>query len=257
MPAPDRHRPPPTRAPCGSASRRSSPPIAASSRRTGCPRRYRKTLMRQIASTRTRKSSACCPKATGSPARRRLQRKAILLAKVQDEAGHGLYLYCGGRDARRQPRPAAGALHERQGEVQLDLQLPDADLGRCRRDRLAGRRRGHHEPGAALPLLLRAVCARDDPHLQGRELPPAPGLRALLTMMQRHGRAAGDGAGRGEPLVVAVADDVRPARRRQRPLGAVDALGHQAHLQRRAAAAVRGHDRPQAKVLGVTLPDPS
>ena len=39
------------------------------------------------------KSSACCRRATGSPARRRLRRKAALLAKVQDEGGHGLYLY--------------------------------------------------------------------------------------------------------------------------------------------------------------------
>ena len=64
-----------------------------------------------------------------------------------------------------------------QGEVFLDLQLPDADLGRYRRDRLAGRRRRDHEPDPALPLLLRPLCARDDPRLQGGELPPAPGLR--------------------------------------------------------------------------------
>ncbi len=42
---------------------------------------------------RIRKSSASCRKGTGSRARRRLKRKAILLAKIQDEAGHGLYLY--------------------------------------------------------------------------------------------------------------------------------------------------------------------
>jgi hypothetical protein len=59
----------------------------------------------------------------------------------------------------------------------LDLQLPDADLGRHRRGRLAGRRRGDHEPGAAAALLLRALFPRDDPHLQGGKLPPAAGLR--------------------------------------------------------------------------------
>ena len=46
-----------------------------------------------------------------------LRRKAILLAKVQDEAGHGLYLYCAaetlGTFARRDDRGAA----LRQGEV--------------------------------------------------------------------------------------------------------------------------------------------
>src|SRR2546430_13579205 len=40
------------------------------------------------------------------------------------------------------------------------LQLPDAHLGGCGGDRLAGRRRGHHEPDSHLPLLLRSVCAR-------------------------------------------------------------------------------------------------
>ena len=68
-------------------------------------------------------------------------------------------------------------LLSRRGEVLEHLQLPDADLGGRRRDRLAGRRRGDHEPDPDLPLLVRAVCARDGAHLQGRELPPAPGLR--------------------------------------------------------------------------------
>jgi ring-1,2-phenylacetyl-CoA epoxidase subunit PaaA len=30
-----------------------------------------------------------------------LRRKMSLLAKVQDEAGHGLYIYCGTGDVRR------------------------------------------------------------------------------------------------------------------------------------------------------------
>ena len=42
------------------------------------------------------RSSACSRRATGSRARRRCRRKAALLAKVQDEAGHGLYLYAAG-----------------------------------------------------------------------------------------------------------------------------------------------------------------
>ena len=45
-------------------------------------------------------------------------------------------------------------------------------------------------------------------------LPPAPGLRDPADALARHARAARDGAGRRQPLVVAVADDVRPARRR-------------------------------------------
>ena len=40
------------------------------------------------------------------------------------------------------------------------------------------------------------------------------GYELLLTMMRGTTGAAGDGAGRHQPLLVAVADDVRPARRR-------------------------------------------
>ena len=44
-------------------------------------------------STPIPRSSACCPRATGSPGRRPALAQAALLAKVQDEGGHGLYLY--------------------------------------------------------------------------------------------------------------------------------------------------------------------
>ena len=50
------------------------------------------------------------------------------------------------------------------------------------------------------------------------------GFEILHTLVARHARAARDGAGRGRPLVVAVADDVRPARRRVAQLRAVDGL---------------------------------
>ena len=46
-----------------------------------------------------------------------------------------------------------------------------------------------------------------------------------------------------EPLVVAVGHDVRAARHRLAPLGAVDGLGDQAVLERRIAAAFRRHLR--------------
>ena len=37
------------------------------------------------------------------------------------------------------------------------------------------------------------------------------GYEIMMTLCARHARAEGDGAGRAQPLVVAVADDVRPA----------------------------------------------
>ena len=182
----------------GSASTRASTPATSSRPRTGCPSTTARRWCARSASTRTPRSSACCPRATGSRRAPTLKRKAILLAKVQDEAGHGLYLYAAAETLGTSRDQMFEALHTRQGQVQLDLQLPDADLGRHRHDRLAGRRRGDHEPGAALPLLVRAVCARDGPHLPRGELPPAPGLRIAADDDDAgHRRAEGDGAGRG------------------------------------------------------------
>ena len=70
------------------------------------------------------------------------------------------------------------------------------------------------------------------------------GFDSLLVMM-REGTAAQSAMVQDavESLVVAVSDDVRSARCRERPQRAVDALGHQAHLERRAAAEVRRCDR--------------
>ena len=149
------------------------------------------------------RSSACCPKATGSRARRRSSARPSCWPRCRTKAATACTSTRAAETLGISRDQMLDALHQRQGQVQLDLQLPDADLGRRRHDRLAGRRRGDHEPGADLPLLLRAVCARDDPHLQGRKLPPAPGLRDPADDDDRARSAARDGAGRGEPLVVA------------------------------------------------------
>ena len=86
-------------------------------RRTGCPSTTARRWSGRSASTRTPRSSACCPRATGSPARRRSKRKAILLAKVQDEAGHGLYLYAAAETLGTSRDEMIEALHTRQGQV--------------------------------------------------------------------------------------------------------------------------------------------
>ncbi len=57
------------------------------------PAAYRKTLTRQISQHAIPRSSACCPKGNWITRAPTLRRKAALLAKVQDECGHGLYLY--------------------------------------------------------------------------------------------------------------------------------------------------------------------
>ena len=58
------------------------------------PEGYRKTLIRQIGQHAHSEIVGQLPEGNWITRAPTLQRKAILLAKVQDEAGHGLYLYC-------------------------------------------------------------------------------------------------------------------------------------------------------------------
>lgn len=57
------------------------------------PDAYRKTLIRQIAQHAHSEVIGQQPEGNWIPRAPTLRRKAILMAKVQDEAGHGLYLY--------------------------------------------------------------------------------------------------------------------------------------------------------------------
>jgi len=58
------------------------------------PDAYRKTLVRQISQHAHSEIVGMLPEGNWIGRAPTLRRKAILLAKVQDEAGHGLYLYC-------------------------------------------------------------------------------------------------------------------------------------------------------------------
>src|SRR5207245_570907 len=57
------------------------------------PAAYRKTLIRQISQHAHSEIIGMQPEANWISRAPSLKRKAILMAKVQDEAGHGLYLY--------------------------------------------------------------------------------------------------------------------------------------------------------------------
>ena len=57
------------------------------------PDEYRKTVIRQIAQHAHSEVIGQQPERNWIPRAPSLRRKAILIAKVQDEAGHGLYLY--------------------------------------------------------------------------------------------------------------------------------------------------------------------
>lgn len=57
------------------------------------PEKYRKTLIRQISQHAHSEIVGMLPEGNWITRAPSLKRKAVLLAKVQDEAGHGLYLY--------------------------------------------------------------------------------------------------------------------------------------------------------------------
>ncbi|MDD9798718.1 MAG: phenylacetate-CoA oxygenase subunit PaaI, partial [Alphaproteobacteria bacterium] len=57
------------------------------------PNNYRATLIRQIGQHAHSEIVGMLPEANWLSRAPSLKRKAILLAKIQDEAGHGLYLY--------------------------------------------------------------------------------------------------------------------------------------------------------------------
>ena len=120
------------------------------------PDAYRKTMIRQIAQHAHSEIIGMQPEGNWITRAPSLRRKAILLAKVQDEAGHGLYLYSAAETLGADRADLTEQADHRPAEVLVDLQLPDADLRRRRRDRLAGRRRGDLQPGAAVPLVATA-----------------------------------------------------------------------------------------------------
>src|SRR6476659_562774 len=61
--------------------------------RDDMPEAYRRTLVRQIAQHAHSEIIGMQPEGNWISRAPSLRRKAILMAKVQDEAGHGLYLY--------------------------------------------------------------------------------------------------------------------------------------------------------------------
>jgi ring-1,2-phenylacetyl-CoA epoxidase subunit PaaA len=173
-------RRPPPRAEDAEAAARFEARVAAEDKvepNDWMPEAYRRTLTRQISQHAHSEIVGMLPEGnwiTRAPACRR---KAALLAKVQDEGGHGLYLYAAA-ETLGTSREELNDSSVGQRQVQLDLQLPDAHLGGHRRDRLAGGRRGDHEPDPALPDLLRPyaramvrICKEESFHQrQGYEI---------------------------------------------------------------------------------------
>ena len=195
------------------------------------PEAYRRTLVRQISQHAHSEIVGMLPEGNWITRAPSLRRKAILLAKVQDEAGHGLYLYCAAETLGTSRDEMIEALHSGKAKYSTIFNYPTltwADIGAI----------GWLVDGAAImnqvPLqrtsygpyarAMVRVCKEESFHQR-------QGYRDHDRDGERHGGAEAHGAGRAQPLVVAVADDVRPARRGFAQYGAVDALADQARHQ--------------------------
>ena len=184
-------------------------PSSASNQRTGCPKTYRQNLIRQISQHAHSEVIGMQPEGNWITRAPSLRRKAILLAKVQDEGGHGLYLYSATETlgiTREELDRGAAEGRAKYASIFNYPTLTWADIGAI----------GWLVDGAAIVNQISLQRTSYGPyarahgaHLQGREFSPAPGLRDHACAGQWQRRSESDGAGCAEPLLVAVADDVR------------------------------------------------
>ena len=180
------------------------------------PDAYRSTLIRQIAQHAHSEIIGMQPEGAWITRAPSLRRKAILLAKVQDEAGHGLYLYSAAETLGADRGDLLERLLNGTQKYSSIFNYPTlsfADVGVigwlvdgaaiCNQVPLC---RSSYGPYARAMI---RICKEESFHQrQGYEL--------LLTMMRGTDDAAADGPGRHRPLVVAGVDDVRTARQRTR-----------------------------------------
>ena len=181
------------------------------------PEAYRKTLVRQIAQHAHSEIIGMQPEGNWITRAPSLRRKAILMAKVQDEAGHGLYLYAAAETLGVDRADLLDQLHDGRQKYSSIFNYPTltwADMGAI----------GWLVDGAAIvnqvPLCrcsygpyaraMVRVCKEESFHQR-------QGFEILHTLSHGTPGAARDGAGRRRPLLVAEPDDVRPARRPSRP----------------------------------------
>jgi ring-1,2-phenylacetyl-CoA epoxidase subunit PaaA len=96
------------------------------------PEAYRKTLVRQISQHAHSEVVGMLPEGNWVTRAPSLRRKAILLAKVQDEGGHGLYLYCAAETLGTSREEMVEALHAGKAKYSTIFNYPTltwADIG--------------------------------------------------------------------------------------------------------------------------------
>ncbi len=96
------------------------------------PEAYRKTLVRQIAQHAHSEIVGQLPEGNWVTRAPTLQRKSVLLAKIQDEAGHGLYLYSAAETLGVSRDELLAALHSGKAKYSSIFNYPTlswADMG--------------------------------------------------------------------------------------------------------------------------------
>jgi ring-1,2-phenylacetyl-CoA epoxidase subunit PaaA len=96
------------------------------------PEAYRRTLVRQISQHAHSEIVGMLPEGNWLTRAPSLRRKTVLLAKVQDEAGHGLYLYCAAETLGTSREQMIEALHAGKAKYSTIFNYPTltwADIG--------------------------------------------------------------------------------------------------------------------------------
>jgi ring-1,2-phenylacetyl-CoA epoxidase subunit PaaA len=221
------------------------------------PDHYRKTLVRQISQHAHSEYVGMLPEGNWITRAPTLKRKAILLAKVQDEGGHGLYLYSAAETLGTSRDQMLDALHTGKAKYSSIFNYPTltwADVGTI----------GWLVDGAAImnqvPICrcsfgpyaraMIRICREESFHQR-------QGFESLLVMMQQGTTAqramVQDAVNRWwwpSIMMFGPPDDQSPNSAQSMRWG-IKRISNDELRQKFIDAAVE-----QAKVLGVTLPDP-
>ena len=221
------------------------------------PEHYRKTLLRQISQHAHSEIVGMLPEGNFATRAPTLKRKAILLAKIQDEGGHGLYLYAAAETLGSSRDQLLDALHSGRAKYSSIFNYPTlnwADMGTI----------GWLVDGAAImnqvPLCrcsyapyaraMVRVCREESFHQR-------QGFDLLLTMMQKGTPAQKDMVQDSVNrwwwpalMMFGPADDQSPNSAQSMRWG-IKRVSNDELRARFIDATVE-----QAKVLGITLPDP-
>src|SRR3954466_12753480 len=221
------------------------------------PDHYRKTLVRQISQHAHSVIVGMLPEGNWITRAPTLKRKTILLAKAQDEAGHGLYLYSAAEPLGTSRDQMVDALHAGKAKYSSIFNYPTltwADVGVI----------GWLVDGAAIMNQIPICRCSYGPYARAmiricreESFPQRQGYESLLTMMQKGTDAqramVQDAVNRWWWPSIAMfgpPDDQSPNSAQSMRWG-IKRVSNDELRQRFVDAAAE-----QAKVLGVMLPDP-